>query len=96
MGASMTMQKGTNVAVPAGAVRVEVGRHAAPGAPDVDASALLLVAGKVRSDADFVFYNQPAHASGGGRARGPRGPPPGGLKKTPGAPKGWGVIGGVG
>jgi tellurite resistance protein TerA len=32
--------------------------------PDVDASALLLVSGKVRSDADFVFYNQPEHASG--------------------------------
>ncbi|MFE3379703.1 TerD family protein [Streptomyces anulatus] len=72
MGASMTMQKGTNVAVPAGAVRVEVGRHAAPGAPDVDASALLLVAGKVRSDADFVFYNQPAHASGAVRHEGKR------------------------
>ncbi|MER6497515.1 TerD family protein, partial [Streptomyces griseorubiginosus] len=27
-------------------------------------SALLLVGGKVRSDADFVFYNQPQHASG--------------------------------
>ncbi|MEU3705458.1 TerD family protein [Streptomyces anulatus] len=72
MGASMTMQKGTNVAVPAGAVRVEVGRHAAPGAPDVDASALLLVAGKVRSDADFVFYNQPSHASGAVRHEGKR------------------------
>ncbi|NDZ60620.1 TerD family protein, partial [Streptomyces anulatus] len=72
MGASMTMQKGSNVAVPAGAVRVEVGRHAAPGAPDVDASALLLVAGKVRDDADFVFYNQPAHASGAVRHEGKR------------------------
>ncbi|WP_143670993.1 TerD family protein, partial [Streptomyces sp. b84] len=72
MGASMTMQKGSNVAVPAGAVRVEVGRHTAPGTPDVDASALLLVAGKVRSDADFVFYNQPAHASGAVRHEGKR------------------------
>ncbi|MFJ7414335.1 TerD family protein [Streptomyces sp. NPDC098077] len=72
MGASMTMQKGTNVAVPAGTVRVELGRHAAPGTPDVDASALLLVAGKVRSDADFVFYNQPAHASGAVRHEGKR------------------------
>ena len=34
-----------------------------PGVPDADASALLLVAGKVRSDSDFVFYNQPVHAS---------------------------------
>lgn len=72
MGASMTMQKGTNVPVPAGAVRVELGWQAAPGAPDVDASALLLVAGKVRSDADFVFYNQPSHASGAVRHEGKR------------------------
>ncbi|MFE9696363.1 TerD family protein [Streptomyces sp. NPDC006270] len=72
MGASMTMQKGSNVPVPAGAVRVELGWDAAPGAPDVDASALLLVAGKVRGDADFVFYNQPAHASGAVRHEGKR------------------------
>ncbi|WP_051860048.1 TerD family protein [Streptomyces anulatus] len=70
MGASMTMQKGTNVPVPAGTVRVAVGWHTAPGTPDVDASGLLLVAGKVRSDADFVFYNQPAHVSGAVRHEG--------------------------
>ncbi|WP_354596251.1 TerD family protein [Streptomyces sp. JL1001] len=81
MGASMTMQKGTNIPVPAGAVRVELGWHAAPGAPDVDASALLLVAGKVRSDADFVFYNQPAHASGAVRHEGKR-TAPGGVTDT--------------
>ncbi|WYB29359.1 TerD family protein [Streptomyces sp. SM1P] len=63
--------------MPAGAVRVELGWHAAPGAPDVDASALLLVAGKVRSDADFVFYNQPAHASGAVRHEGKRTAPDG-------------------
>ncbi|MEU0298356.1 TerD family protein [Streptomyces sp. NPDC006175] len=70
MGASMTMQKGTNVAVPARTVRVELGRRTSPGTPDVDASALLLVSGKVRSDADFVFYNQPEHASGAVRHEG--------------------------
>ncbi|MEV0008199.1 TerD family protein [Streptomyces sp. NPDC051840] len=68
----MIMQKGTNVAVPAGAVRVELGWRGSPGTPDVDASALLLVAGKVRSDADFVFYNQPAHSSGAVRHEGKR------------------------
>ncbi|GGS59957.1 hypothetical protein GCM10010253_38380 [Streptomyces badius] len=73
----MIMQKGANVPVPAGAVRVELGWHAAPGAPDVDASALLLVAGKVRGDADFVFYNQPAHASGAVRHEGKRTAPDG-------------------
>ncbi|MFD9425584.1 MULTISPECIES: TerD family protein [unclassified Streptomyces] len=70
MGASMTMLKGTNVPVPAQAVRVELGWRASPGTPGVDASALLLVSGKVRGDADFVFYNQPAHASGAVRYEG--------------------------
>ncbi|EFE72647.1 tellurium resistance protein [Streptomyces filamentosus NRRL 15998] len=81
MGASMSMKKGSNVPVPAGTVRVELGWHAAPGAPDVDASALLLVAGKVRSDADFVFYNQPVHASGAVRHEGKR-TAPGGVTDT--------------
>ncbi|MFB7218071.1 TerD family protein [Streptomyces sp. NPDC056227] len=72
MGASMTMLKGTNVPVAAQAVRVELGWRNAPGAPDVDASALLLVSGKVRSDADFVFYNQPVHGSGAVRHEGKR------------------------
>ncbi|MGW3658671.1 TerD family protein [Streptomyces sp. NPDC005151] len=54
------------------AVRVELGWRTAPGTPDVDASALLLVSGKVRSDADFVFYNQPVHGSGAVRHEGKR------------------------
>ncbi|WP_093802371.1 TerD family protein [Streptomyces sp. Wb2n-11] len=72
MGAIMSMLKGTNVPVPAQAVRVELGWRSGPGAPDVDASALLLVSGKVRSDADFVFYNEPAHVSGAVRHEGKR------------------------
>ncbi|GGT93314.1 hypothetical protein GCM10010272_42720 [Streptomyces lateritius] len=60
----MSMLKGANVPVGARAVRVELGRRSGTGVPDVDASALLLVSGKVRSDADFVFCNQPTHASG--------------------------------
>ncbi|HEV7935346.1 MAG TPA: TerD family protein [Actinomadura sp.] len=67
----MSMQKGTNVPVPASRVRVELGWRKAPGIPDADASALLLTAaGKVRSDGDFVFYNQPAHHSGAVRHEG--------------------------
>ncbi|MEU4888873.1 TerD family protein [Streptomyces xinghaiensis] len=67
------MRKGTNVPVPAPAVRVELGWRTGPGVPDADASALLLQgSGKVRSDADFVFYNQPAHASGAVRHTGKR------------------------
>ncbi|MFC9806156.1 TerD family protein [Streptomyces griseoaurantiacus] len=68
----MSMLKGANVPVPTTALRVELGRHSGPGVPDADASALLLVAGKVRTDADFVFYNQPAHASGAVRHEGRR------------------------
>lgn len=72
MGADMPMSKGSNVVVPASAVRIELGWRSGAGVPDADASALLLVAGKVRSDADFVFYNQPAHASGAVRHEGKR------------------------
>ncbi|GJF21658.1 hypothetical protein SHO565_22220 [Streptomyces sp. HO565] len=58
--------------MPTTALRVELGWRSGPGVPDADASALLLVAGKVRSDADFVFYNQPAHSSGAVRHEGKR------------------------
>ncbi|MDT0343775.1 TerD family protein [Streptomyces litchfieldiae] len=64
------MLKGSNVPVPARSVRVEIGWNTAAGVPDVDASALLLAGGRVRSDADFVFYNQPRHTSGAVRHEG--------------------------
>ncbi|WP_280246216.1 TerD family protein [Nocardia abscessus] len=66
------MPKGANVPVPSSTVRIEVGWRAGAGAPDADASALLVVSGKVRSDRDFVFYNQPAHPSGAVRHEGKR------------------------
>ncbi|MER7055087.1 TerD family protein [Streptomyces sp. NPDC000351] len=66
------MSKGSNTPVPTTASRVELGWRSGPGVPDADASALLLVGGKVRSDADFVFYNQPAHSSGAVRHEGKR------------------------
>ncbi|MEV6947914.1 TerD family protein [Streptomyces sp. NPDC051172] len=66
------MSKGSNTPVPTTALRVELGWRSGPGVPDADASALLLVGGKVRSDGDFVFYNQPAHASGAVRHEGKR------------------------
>ncbi|MFD9391377.1 TerD family protein [Streptomyces sp. NPDC060000] len=72
MGAYMSMSKGSNAPVPTTALRVELGWRSGPGVPDTDASALLLVGGKVRSDADFVFYNQPAHSSGAVRHEGKR------------------------
>ncbi|WUI01831.1 TerD domain-containing protein [Spirillospora sp. NBC_00431] len=72
----MSMQKGANTAVPVPSVRVELGWQSGLGVPDADASALLLAdTGRVRSDDDFVFYNQPAHKSGAvrhdGKQRGP-------------------------
>ncbi|MER5935731.1 TerD family protein [Streptomyces sp. NPDC001928] len=66
------MPKGSNAPVPTTALRVELGWGSGPGVPDADASALLLVGGKVRSDADFVFYNQPEHSSGAVRHEGKR------------------------
>ncbi|MFD8914080.1 TerD family protein [Streptomyces sp. NPDC059575] len=63
------MTPGSNVPLPAARVSVDV---AAP--VRLDVSGLLLTAdGKVRSDADFIFYNQPsgpgvAYTSGGGTA----------------------------
>jgi stress response protein SCP2 len=62
---TQAMLKGSNVPVGASAVRAVLrwtpGRHT----PDVDASALLLGSdGKVVTDEDFVFYNQPRHPSG--------------------------------
>lgn len=59
------MTKGANIALSATSLRATISWDAGPGVPDVDVSALLLTdAGKVRSDADFVFYNAPQHASG--------------------------------
>jgi stress response protein SCP2 len=65
------MSKGSNLPVGQSAVRATLQWSAGPGVPDVDASALLLQDnGKVASDADFVFYNQPQHASGSVRHAG--------------------------
>jgi len=58
------MTKGGNVPIAASALRATLLWSGGAGVPDVDASALLLSAdGKVSSDADFVYYNQPQHAS---------------------------------
>ncbi|MCX4590749.1 VWA domain-containing protein [Streptomyces sp. NBC_01549] len=63
--ASTSMSKGANLPVAAGAVRAVLGWRGGAGAPGADASALLLGrGGRVRDDGDFVFYNQPQHASG--------------------------------
>ncbi len=57
-----TLQKGANAPVPAGVLRVAVGW--APGRV-VDVCAVLVTEReRVRSDADFVFFNAPSHPSG--------------------------------
>jgi stress response protein SCP2 len=59
------MAKGANVPLSATALRATLHWSGGAGVPDVDASALLVQGtGKVSSDADFVFYNQPQHPSG--------------------------------
>ncbi|MER8117626.1 TerD family protein [Streptomyces sp. NPDC094031] len=59
------MLKGSNVPLEATTVRAVLRWTPGTSVPDVDASALLLGAGgRVRSDEDFVFYNQPRHPSG--------------------------------
>ncbi|OIJ66201.1 TerD family protein [Streptomyces mangrovisoli] len=59
------MLKGSNVPLEAATVRAVLRWTPGQGGPDVDASALLLGPdGRVRSDEDFVFYNQPRHPSG--------------------------------
>ncbi|MEV6111588.1 TerD family protein [Streptomyces sp. NPDC052109] len=60
-----TMLKGSNVPLEATTVRAVLRWTPGQDVPDVDASALLLGPdGRVRSDEDFVFYNQPRHPSG--------------------------------
>ncbi|MEU3183107.1 TerD family protein [Streptomyces sp. NPDC006923] len=64
-GMTHAMLKGSNVPLDAMAVRAVLRWSPGTGVPDVDASALLLgPEGRVRSDEDFVFYNQPRHPSG--------------------------------
>ncbi|QRX92054.1 TerD family protein [Streptomyces noursei] len=59
------MLKGSNVPLDATAVRAVLRWTPGAGVPDVDASALLVGPdGRVRSDEDFIFYNQPRHPSG--------------------------------
>ncbi|WP_228002977.1 TerD family protein [Nocardia australiensis] len=59
------LSKGQNVPLPGDVVRIDVVIGWTESEVEVDASALLLGAdGKVGSDQDFVFYNQPASADG--------------------------------
>lgn len=59
------MVKGSNISLDVLGIRAVLRWSPRVGVPDVDASALLLGSdGRVRSDDDFVFYNEPRHPSG--------------------------------
>ena len=59
------LQQGGNAAVPGEALMIAFA-WTPGGGVDADASAYLLTAaGKVRSDADMIFYNQPQGGDGG-------------------------------
>ncbi|MGQ0630009.1 MAG: TerD family protein [Sporichthyaceae bacterium] len=59
------LAKGANTAIGVPRLRAVLGWNSGAGVPEVDASALLVTeSGKVRTDEDFVFYNQPVHPSG--------------------------------
>ncbi|WP_459546183.1 TerD family protein [Nocardia sp. X0981] len=62
---SPMLSKGQNMPLPGDAVQIDVVLGWSESEVEVDASALLLDAtGKVRADADFVFYNQPEALDG--------------------------------
>src|SRR3954453_13864099 len=69
-----TIAKGGNIPVDATTVRAQLSWGSGPAVPDVDGSALLLRAdGRVATDDDFVFFNQPRHPSGSVRHAGKAG-----------------------
>ncbi|GCD95989.1 VWA domain-containing protein [Embleya hyalina] len=60
-----SLSPGANLRIDSTHVRAQLSWSTGPAVPDIDASALLLTdTGQVRTDADFVFYNQPRHPSG--------------------------------
>lgn len=67
----VVLSAGQNAAVTATSLRAEIAWN---GQADIDLSFVLLAAdGRVRSDADFVFYNQPRSPDGAIRFLGPMG-----------------------
>jgi len=68
---AQVLAKGQNAPLATQNIRATLSWPVGAGVPDVDISALLTTStGKVRSDADFVFYNQPQHSSGAVRHAG--------------------------
>lgn len=70
---SPRLVKGQNLSLPEGVGHIEVVVGWADGETELDASALLLgPGGKVGSDSDFIFYNQPESSNGSVRFLGAR------------------------
>lgn len=70
-GAARQLRKGENTTLSDGVIEVSCRWQRLPGV-DADLAALLLDAGQVRSDADFIFYNQAVSADGAVEHRGKR------------------------
>ena len=82
---SVHLQSGANTALPVVPLRIELSwAHMA--AADADVSGLLCTGRRVRSDADFVFYNQPSDAAGVLRHAGKLGDPTPGSAVEHGLP----------
>lgn len=62
---AIKLSKGANAPLNVNSLTVSLTWKSNAGAPDVDISSLILQEnGKVSSDEDFIFYNQPSHFSG--------------------------------
>lgn len=59
------LSEGANAPLPGEEIELEIGWQASGGLPEIDVTAFALKAdGKVRGDADMIFYNQPEHSGG--------------------------------
>ena len=67
---TQALERGATIHLPVASLRAVLrwkptGTSASPDTPDIDLSALLLgPGGRVRTEGDFVFYNQPRHPTG--------------------------------
>jgi len=78
---SVQLQPGANTALPTSSLRIELS-WAHTTTADADVSGLLCTGRRVRSDADFVFYNQPSDLAGVLRHAGKLGDPTPGSAVT--------------
>ncbi|MEM9049171.1 MAG: TerD family protein [Pseudomonadota bacterium] len=64
------LTEGANAPLPGDEITLDIGWQGSGSVPSIDVSAFALKAdGKVRGDADMIFYNQPEHSGGAVRMR---------------------------